>query len=144
MLIGIYGLIFEFANPGSIGPGVIGAICLLLGLYALNQLPLDYAGLGLMLLGVALMAAEAVTPTFGVLGVGGPVAFLLGAIFLIDSQSPQLQLSWWRSEEHTSELQSLMRISYAVLRLKKIHPTVNAHAYPLAPNTHHNNNRQQT
>src|SRR3546814_1700085 len=87
MLIGIYGLIFEFANPGSIGPGVIGAICLLLGLYALNQLPLDYAGLGLMLLGVALMAAEAGTPTFGVLGVGGLVAFLLGALFLIDSES---------------------------------------------------------
>jgi membrane-bound serine protease (ClpP class) len=95
LMIGVYGLIFEFANPGSIGPGIIGAICLLLGLYALDQLPLDYTGFGLILLGVALMIAEAVTPTFGVLGAGGIVAFLIGAIFLIDSDSPQFQLSWW-------------------------------------------------
>jgi membrane-bound serine protease (ClpP class) len=95
MMIGVYGLIFEFANPGSIGPGVVGAICLLLGLYALEQLPLDYAGFGLLLLGIALMAAEAVTPTLGVLGIGGLIAFLLGAMLLIDSESPQFQLSWW-------------------------------------------------
>ena len=95
LMIGVYGLIFEFANPGSIGPGIIGAICLLLGLYALDQLPLDYTGFGLILLGVALMIAEAVTPTFGVLGAGGIVAFLIGAVFLIDSDSPQFQLSWW-------------------------------------------------
>jgi len=95
MMIGIYGLIFEFANPGSIGPGVVGAICLLLGLYALNQLPLDYTGFALMLLGVVLMTAEAVTPTFGVLGLGGLVAFVLGAIFLIDSDAPGFQLSIW-------------------------------------------------
>lgn len=94
MLIGIYGLIFEFANPGSIGPGVIGAISLILGLYALNQLPLDYAGLGLILLGVAFMAAEAFTPTFGVLGVGGLAAFVFGAAILIDTDSPQFQLRW--------------------------------------------------
>ena len=94
MLIGIYGLIFEFSNPGSIGPGVIGAICLLLGLYALNQLPLDYAGLALILLGLALMIAEAFTPTFGVLGFGGVVAFVLGGAILIDSDQPEFQLSW--------------------------------------------------
>lgn len=95
MMVGIYGLIFEFASPGSIGPGIVGAICLLLGLYALNQLPLDYTGFGLMVLGVALMTAEAVTPTFGVLGLGGLVAFAIGAVLLIDTESPQFQLSWW-------------------------------------------------
>lgn len=94
MLIGIYGLIFEFSNPGTIGPGVIGAICLLLGLYALNQLPLDYAGLALILLGLALMIAEAFTPTFGVVGLGGVVAFVLGSAMLIDSDQPEFQLSW--------------------------------------------------
>tara|TARA_R110000824_G_scaffold137637_2_gene301981 strand:- start:10982 stop:12391 length:1410 start_codon:yes stop_codon:yes gene_type:complete len=94
MLIGIYGLIFEFSNPGSIGPGVIGAISLLLGLYALNQLPLDYAGLALILLGLALMIAEAFTPSFGVVGLGGVVAFVLGGAMLIDSDQPEFQLSW--------------------------------------------------
>jgi membrane-bound serine protease (ClpP class) len=95
MMIGIYGLIFEFANPGSIGPGIVGAICLLLGLYALHQLPLDYTGFGLMLLGIALMVAEAVTPAFGVLGAGGIVAFLIGSVLLLDTDSPEFQLSWW-------------------------------------------------
>lgn len=94
MMIGIYGLIFEFMSPGTIGPGVVGVICLVLGLYALNMLPLDYTGFGLIILGVALMVAEAVTPTFGVLGIGGLVAFVLGAAFLLDSDSPQFRLSW--------------------------------------------------
>jgi membrane-bound serine protease (ClpP class) len=95
MLIGIYGIIFELSNPGSIGPGVLGAICLLLGLYALNELPLDYTGLALILLGLGLMAAEAFTPTFGALGFGGVVSFVFGAAILIDSDSPEFQLSWW-------------------------------------------------
>jgi len=94
MMIGVYGLIFEFANPGSIGPGVVGIICLLLGLYALNMLPLDYAGLGLMVLGIAFMVAEALTPSFGVLGVGGLVAFVIGATILVDSDSPAFRISW--------------------------------------------------
>lgn len=95
LMIGIYGLIFEFANPGSIGPGVVGVICLTLGLYALQQLPLDYAGLGLVLFGVALMTAEAITPTFGVLGIGGLVSLVIGAAMLINSEAPAFQLSWW-------------------------------------------------
>jgi len=93
MLIGIYGLIFEFANPGTIGPGVIGVICLVIGLYALNQLPLDYAGLALVLLGLVFMVAEAFTPTFGILGIGGLAAFIIGAFFLIDTDVPEYQLS---------------------------------------------------
>jgi membrane-bound serine protease (ClpP class) len=95
LTIGIYGLIFEFSNPGSIGPGVIGAICLVLGLYALHQLPLDYAGLALLVLGIAFMVAEAVTPSLGVLGIGGLVAFIVGAAMLIDTDLPAYQLSWW-------------------------------------------------
>jgi len=94
LMIGVYGLIFEFATPGSIGPGVVGAICLVLGLYALNQLPFNYAGLALVLIGIVCMVAEAFTPTFGMLGFGGLVAFVLGAAFLIDTDIPAFQLSW--------------------------------------------------
>jgi len=93
MLVGIYGLIFEFANPGTNGPGVIGVICLVIGLYSLNQLPLDYAGLTLVLLGLAFMVAEALTPTFGILGFGGLAAFIIGSLFLIDTDVPEYQLS---------------------------------------------------
>lgn len=95
MLVGIYGVIYEFMSPGSIGPGVIGAVCLVLGLYALNQLPLNYAGLALIGLGVAFMIAEAFTPTFGILGIVGVIAFVLGAAMLIDTDIPQYRLSWF-------------------------------------------------
>ena len=94
MMIGVYGIIFELSNPGSFGPGILGAICLLLGLYALNQLPLDYAGVALIVLGLALMGVEAFTPTLGVAGFGGLVAFVFGAAILIDSESPEFQISW--------------------------------------------------
>jgi membrane-bound serine protease (ClpP class) len=77
-----------------VGPGVVGAVCLVLGLYALNQLPFNYAGLALLLIGVVCMIAEAFTPTFGVLGIGGLIAFVLGAAFLIDTDVPGFQLSW--------------------------------------------------
>lgn len=95
MMIGVYGIIFELSNPGSFGPGILGAICLLLGLYALNQLPLDYAGAALIIFGLVLMMVEAFTPTFGVAGFGGLVAFIFGAAILVDSDSPEFQLSWW-------------------------------------------------
>lgn len=94
MLVGVYGLIFEFSNPGGIGPGVIGAICLIIGMYALNQLPLDYAGLALVLLGIAFMVAEVLSPSFGILGIGGLVSFVIGAAMLIDTDMPAYQLSW--------------------------------------------------
>lgn len=94
MMIGVYGLFFEFANPGTIGPGVAGAISLILGLYALNQLPLDYTGLILILLGIAFMVAEAFTPTMGALGAGGIVSFIIGAAILIDTENPAFQISW--------------------------------------------------
>jgi membrane-bound serine protease (ClpP class) len=93
MLIGLYGLMFEFASPGFGVPGVVGALCLLLGLFALQLLPVNYAGLALILLGVGLMAAEAVTPTFGVLGVGGIAAFIAGGILLFDTDLPQFDVA---------------------------------------------------
>lgn len=88
LMLGIYGLIFEFSSPGFGVPGTVGAICLLLAMFALQMLPVNYAGLGLIVLGVALMAAELVTPTFGVLGVGGIVAFVGGALLLFDRDMP--------------------------------------------------------
>jgi len=95
MMIGVYGIIFEFWNPGAIAPGVVGAISLTLGLYALNQLPLDYAGLALIMLGIAFMVAEAFTPTLGILGFGGLIAVVLGAAMLVDTDVPAYQVSWW-------------------------------------------------
>lgn len=93
LMVGIYGLIFEFMNPGALVPGTIGAISLLLGLYALSALPVNYVGVLLVLLGVALMVAEAFSPSFGVLGLGGAVAFVFGATLLFDETSPGYRLS---------------------------------------------------
>uniref|UniRef100_UPI0030D6E868 NfeD family protein n=1 Tax=Pseudomonas sp. EA_105y_Pfl2_R69 TaxID=3088683 RepID=UPI0030D6E868 len=88
MMIGIYGLIFEFSNPGSGVGGVLGGISLILGLYALQLLPVNYAGAALILLGIGFMAAEAFLPSFGILGIGGVVAFVFGALILIDTDVP--------------------------------------------------------
>ncbi|MBX9825674.1 MAG: nodulation protein NfeD [Xanthobacteraceae bacterium] len=93
LLIGIYGLIFEFLNPGAVAPGVIGAISLLVALYALNLLPINYAGLGLVLLGIGLMVAEAHIGSFGVIGVGGIAAFVIGAIIMFPAGAPGLELA---------------------------------------------------
>ena len=95
MMIGIYGLLFEFMSPGSMYPGTIGAICLLLGLYALAALPLNYAGAGLALLGMALLVAEAFMPSFGVLGIGGLAAFVIGVAILMDTDGvPGFEIYW--------------------------------------------------
>ncbi|MCD2516208.1 nodulation protein NfeD [Massilia sp. G4R7] len=88
MTVGIYGLVFEFMNPGAVAPGVIGAICLLLGLYALQLLPVNYAGLALIALGLVFMGLEAFLPSFGILGLGGVAAFVAGALMLIDTELP--------------------------------------------------------
>ncbi|GIQ78910.1 nodulation protein NfeD [Bradyrhizobium sp. RD5-C2] len=93
LMVGIYGLIFEFMSPGAVAPGVVGTICLLLGLYALNMLPINYAGFALMLVGMALLAIEAFNPTV-VIGLGGIVAFVLGAAMLFRIEAPGYHLSW--------------------------------------------------
>jgi len=88
MMIGIYGLILEFSNPGIGAGGVLGGICLILALYSLQLLPVNYAGVALILLGIAFMVAEAFLPSFGVLGIGGVAAFVAGAVILIDTEVP--------------------------------------------------------
>jgi membrane-bound serine protease (ClpP class) len=93
LMVGIYGLIFEFMSPGAVAPGVVGTICLLVGLYALNLLPINYAGLALMLVGIALLTFEAFNPTV-VIGLGGVIAFVLGAVMLFRVEAPGYRLSW--------------------------------------------------
>ncbi|MFJ5537501.1 NfeD family protein [Vreelandella titanicae] len=92
MVIGFYGLVFELANPGSLFPGTIGLICLLLALFAFQVLPINYAGLALMVVGLALMVGEAFMPSFGVLGVGGIIAFVLGSVMLMDAEHLAISL----------------------------------------------------
>lgn len=93
LIIGLYGLMFEGYNPGAILPGVVGAICLLLGLYALQVLSVNFAGLALVILGVGMMIAEVFAPSFGALGLGGLVAFVMGSIVLMDTDTPGLALN---------------------------------------------------
>ena len=88
LMIGVYGLLFEFMNPGFVAPGVIGALSLLLALWGLQMLPVNYAGLALILLGIVFFIAEAFLPSYGALGIGGVAAFGFGALLLIDSELP--------------------------------------------------------
>lgn len=88
LLVGIYGLILEFFNPGAILPGTVGAIALLVALYAFQLLPVNYVGMALIFLGVALIIAEAFEPSFGVLGLGGLASFVMGSVILMDTDSP--------------------------------------------------------
>jgi membrane-bound serine protease (ClpP class) len=92
-LIGIYGLMYEGWNPGAIVPGVVGVICLLLAAYALQVIPVNYAGLALIFIGIALMVAEAFAPSFGALGIGGIAAFVFGTIMMFDSGIPGFGIS---------------------------------------------------
>lgn len=94
IMIGVYGLLFEFMNPGSAVGGVVGGICLLLALYALQLLPVSFAGVALILLGITFMIAEAFLPSFGVVGFGGIVAFVVGALILIDTDAPGFGIPW--------------------------------------------------
>ncbi len=93
MLLGIYGLLLEFYSPGIGVAGVTGAICLLVALYAFQLLPINYAGLALLILGISLLVLESLVPSFGLFGFGGLVAFIIGSIFLIDTQQEYFQIS---------------------------------------------------
>jgi membrane-bound serine protease (ClpP class) len=92
MLLGIYGLIYEIANPGFILPGIVGTICLLLALYTFQILPINYAGLALIVLGISFLIAETFVPSFGALGVGGVLAFVVGSIILMDEEGMRISL----------------------------------------------------
>lgn len=92
MIIGFYGIIFELSNPGSLFPGVIGGICLILALFAFQVLSVNYAGLALILLGLAFIVGEAFLPSFGILGIGGVVAFVVGSIILMDGTHQMVSL----------------------------------------------------
>jgi len=91
--LGTYGLLFEGYNPGAIYPGVVGVICLLLAAYALQVLPVNYAGLALIIVGFALIVAESFVPSFGALGIGGIAAFMFGSIMMFDSGIPGFGIS---------------------------------------------------
>jgi membrane-bound serine protease (ClpP class) len=92
MLLGIYGLIYELANPGFILPGIVGTICLLLALYTFQILPINYAGLALIIIGVSFMIAEAFVPSFGALGIGGVIAFVVGSVILMDEETMRISI----------------------------------------------------
>jgi membrane-bound serine protease (ClpP class) len=94
MLIGIYGLLLEGYNPGAVLPGVVGAISLLLALFAFQVLSVNYAGLALIALGVILIVAESFVPAFGTLGLGGIVAFVIGSVLLLDREVPGFSIAW--------------------------------------------------
>jgi membrane-bound serine protease (ClpP class) len=93
MLAGVWGLVFELTSPGAVIPGVLGAISLLVALFALNLLPVSFAGVGLLLLGIGLMIAEAHIGAFGLLGIAGIAAFVIGAIMMFPSKAPGFAIS---------------------------------------------------
>lgn len=94
ILVGIYALVFEFSNPGLVLPGVIGAICILIAMYAFQLLPVNYAGLALLLLGIGFMVAELWVTSHGALAVGGLAAFVVGSIMLLDTDVPQFEIPY--------------------------------------------------
>jgi membrane-bound serine protease (ClpP class) len=93
LLVGFYGLLFEFSTPGLIAPGVVGTVCLLLGLFGLQTLPVSGAGIALILLGLGFFTSEAFVPSHGALGLGGVAAFTLGSLMLVDSDAPGFGVS---------------------------------------------------
>jgi len=94
VLLGAYAIFFEFTNPGMVLPGVVGAICVLVAMYAFHLLPVNFAGAALMLLGIGFMVAEFFFPAYGSLGVGGLAAFALGSVILIDTDIPEFSIPY--------------------------------------------------
>ncbi|HMF52299.1 MAG TPA: nodulation protein NfeD [Candidatus Saccharimonadales bacterium] len=125
MMAGLLGLYMEFAHPGVIFPGVAGAICLIIALTAFQVLPINYAGLGLVVLGIALLVGEAFAPSFGVLGVGGIISLTLGSFFLFDTEGSDLIVD--RSIIFTAVATLgafVLTVSYLVFRSQKSKPTL--------------------
>jgi membrane-bound serine protease (ClpP class) len=124
MSMGSYGLIYECIHPGAVAPGVFGGISLLLGLFALNVLPINYAGLALMLLGIALMVGEAFAPSFGALGIGGSISFAIGATMLIDSTDPNFAVDPWMIAGVTLMSLGLLSVLLTIALRARRRPTV--------------------
>ncbi len=123
LMLGFYGLLFEFYNPGFVAPGVIGGISLLLALFALQMLPVSYTGLALIALGVGLLVAEHFAPGFGILGFGGIVAFVIGSIMLIDTDVPGYSVPW--------QLIAAMAATSAAFLLLVLHFALRARRQPV-------------
>ncbi|GEN29317.1 serine protease [Halovibrio variabilis] len=122
MIIGFYGLIFELSSPGSLFPGTIGVICLLLALFAFQVLPINYAGLALIVVGIALMVGETFMPSFGVLGAGGIVAFVLGSVMLMDAEYLAISLPLIGGVALVSSGLMLWTLTrFATLRRRQVH-----------------------
>jgi membrane-bound serine protease (ClpP class) len=94
VLVGAYAIFFEFTNPGLVLPGVVGSICVLVAMYAFHMLPVNFAGIALILLGIGFMVAELFYPAFGSLGIGGMIAFAIGSVILIDTDIPEFQIPY--------------------------------------------------
>ncbi len=124
MLIGIGGLVFEFASPGAVAPGVVGAISLLVALFALDLLPINYAGAALVLLGIGLMIAEAHIGAFGVLGLAGIASFVIGAVMMFPAAAPGFGLSLPVLVGATAVVAGLFLIVLAMLLRSRRHPVV--------------------
>ena len=112
-MIGVYGILLEFWNPGTFVSGTVGAISLILALTALSVLPVHYGALGLLILGIALMIGEAVTPGFGVLGIGGILAFIAGAIFLFEGPGADISFAVSAAADHRRRSRHRRRSSSA-------------------------------
>jgi len=125
MMAGILGLYMEFSHPGVIFPGVAGAICLLLAFASLQLLPINYAGLGLIILGIGLLIGEAFAPSFGVLGVGGIISLALGSFFLFDTEGSDLIVDRSIILTAVATLGSfVLAVSYLVFRSQKSKPAL--------------------
>jgi len=123
MLVGIYGIIFELSNPGSIYPGVIGAISLVLAFYALQVMPVNFAGLALILLGLVFMIAEAFVPSFGILGIGGMIAFVTGSIILWDDPDLNVSIPLIVATAAVVAVFSLWVLG-RLMRIRRVKPTI--------------------
>ncbi len=124
MMVGFYGLFFEFGNPGLVFPGVAGAICLLLAAYAFHLLPVNYAGLALVVVGMGFIIAEVFLPSYGSLGVGGAIAFVAGAMMLIDTGAGGFGIPW--------PLVALLAVVTAAILFAVVRMAVQARRAPMA------------
>lgn len=127
LLLGFYGLIYELANPGMLFPGVAGGISLMLALYALQLLPVNYSGLALMILGIGFLVGEAFMPSFGTLGIGGIIAFAAGSLILIDDRTMRVALPTIIGTTAVSALFIIILMSrVAMMRNKRVHTGIEA------------------